>query len=70
MMGEQDFWIQLEEIDGFTFHQDLRHAATALRGTSRTMAHALLATEAIYRETCFGGITKMAEKVWEICGWP
>lgn len=72
MTGEQDFWIQLEEIDGFTFHQDLRHAATALRGTSRTMAHALLATEAVYRETCcFGGIfMKMAEKVWGICGWP
>eukprot|EP00435_Cladocopium_sp_Y103_P017415 s4945_g4.t1 len=65
MTGEQDFWLQLAESDGYTFHRDLRHAATALRGTSRTMAHALLATEAIYRETCcFGGIfMKMAEKV-------
>eukprot|EP00435_Cladocopium_sp_Y103_P020197 s4945_g4.t3 len=64
MTGEQDFWLQLAESDGYTFHRDLRHAATALRGTSRTMAHALLATEAIYRETCcFGGIfMKMAEK--------
>lgn len=72
MTGEQDFWVQLQELDGFTFHRDLRHAVTALRGTSRTMAHALLATEAIYRETCcFGGIfTKMVEKVCGICGWP
>lgn len=72
MTGEQDFWLQLEQVDGFTFHRDLHHAATALRGTSRTMAHALLATEAVYGETCcFSGIfKKMTEKVCEVCGWP
>ena len=72
MTGELDFRMQLEETDGFTFHRDLGHAATALRGTSRTMAHALLATTAVYRDTsCFGGIfTKMAEKMCEMSGWP
>ena len=72
MTGEPDFRMQLEETDGFTFHRDLGHTATALRGTSRTMAHALLAMKAVYRDTsCFGGIfTKMAEKLCEMSGWP
>ncbi|CAL1167519.1 unnamed protein product [Cladocopium goreaui] len=73
MSGEQDFWLRLAHNDGYTFHKDLRHAVSALQGTSRTMARALLATEAMYRaETCcLGGVmVKMARKVCDFCGWP
>ena len=71
LSGEQNFYVRTDYY-GFTFHQDLRHAAAALRGTSRTTATALLATQAIYRETCcLGGvIMKMGEMARQMCGWP
>eukprot|EP00913_Durusdinium_trenchii_P023820 g22370.t1 len=53
LSGEPEFLLQLDESFGFTFHRDLRHAAAAV--SSRTMAKALLATEAIYRSSSAGG---------------
>ncbi|CAK8996005.1 unnamed protein product [Durusdinium trenchii] len=59
LSGEPEFLLQLDESFGFTFHRDLRHAAAAV--SSRTMAKALLATEAIYSadNCCLLGILKL-----------